>query len=252
MTSPTRDLGTRLSMAAAGCGRAVMGSARDLLPIVVVIAVFQLLVFRQPLDNLPQVMLGLGLVAIGLALFVAGLEMGLFPIGEQLAHAFARRGSLPWLVGFAFALGFGTTVAEPSLIAVAAEAGRLVGAGTSWQTALRLTVAAAVGVALVLGVLRILLGWPLHWLIIGGYVLVMTITPLAPPAIIGVAYDAGGVTTSTITVPLTAALGVGLAGSIRGRNPLVDGFGLIALASLTPIMFVLVFGTLWPVVGPGE
>jgi hypothetical protein len=186
---------------------------------------------------------------VGLTLFVFGLELGLFPIGEQLAHAFARKGSLPWLVAFAFALGFGTTVAEPALIAVADEAGQLVGGGNAWQTALRLTVAAAVGAALVLGVLRILLGWPLHWLIIAGYVLVMMITPLAPPTIVGVAYDAGGVTTSTITVPLTAALGVGLAGSIRGRNPLIDGFGLIALASLTPIMFVLIFGTIWPVAG---
>jgi hypothetical protein len=241
-----------LLRAVAGFGQAIFGSLRDLLPIIVVIATFQLLVFRQPLDNLPQVAAGLGLVVVGLTLFVFGLDMGLFPIGEQLAHAFARKGSLPWLVAFAFALGFGTTVAEPALIAVAAEAGRLVGGGTSWQTALRLTVAAAVGVALVVGVLRILLGWPLHWLIIGGYVLVMAITPLAPRAIVGVAYDAGGVTTSTITVPLTAALGVGLASSIRGRNPLVDGFGLIALASLTPILFVLVFGTIWPVAGPAD
>lgn len=241
-----------LLRAAAGFGRPLLGSCRDLLPIVVVIAVFQLLVFRQPLDNLLQVVTGLGLVAVGLTLFVFGLEMGLFPIGEQLAHAFARKGSLPWLVAFAFALGFGTTVAEPALIAVAAEAGQLMGGDATWQTALRLTVAAAVGAALVLGVLRILLGWPLHWLIIGGYGLVMAMTPLAPRTIVGVAYDAGGVTTSTITVPLTAALGVGLASSIRGRNPLTDGFGLIALASLTPIMFVLVFGMIWPMGGLGE
>jgi hypothetical protein len=169
-----------------------------------------------------------------------------------LAHAFARKGSVPWLVAFAFALGFGTTVAEPALVAVAAEAGKVTGGGNAWQTGLRLTVALAVGVALVIGVLRILLGWPLQWLIIGGYLAVMALTPLAPAEIVGVAYDSGGVTTSTITVPLTAALGVGLAGSIRGRNPLVDGFGLIALASLTPIVFVLLFGTAWPVAGPGE
>jgi len=231
-------------------GGGMLGSLRDLLPIILVIAAFQLLVFRQPLENLPQVLGGLGLVVLGLTLFVFGLDMGLFPVGEQLAHAFARRGSLPWLVVFAFALGFGTTVAEPALIAVTAEAGRLAGGGEAWQTALRLTVAAAVGTALVVGVMRILLGWSLPWLVIGGYVIVMVLTPLAPAAIVGVAYDAGGVTTSTITVPLTAALGVGLASSIRGRNPLSDGFGLIALASLTPIIFVLVFGTVWPVAPP--
>jgi hypothetical protein len=230
-------------------GRAMLGSLRDLLPIIVVIAAFQVLVFRQPLENFGSVIAGLGLVVLGLTLFVFGLEMGLFPIGEQLAHAFARKGSVPWLVAFAFALGFGTTVAEPALIAVAAEAANLTGGGAAWQTGLRLTVAAAVGVALVIGVVRILLGWPLHWLIIGGYLVVMALTPLAPPEIVGVAYDSGGVTTSTITVPLTAALGVGLAGSIRGRNPLVDGFGLIALASLTPIVFVLLFGTVWPTAG---
>lgn len=235
-----------------GFGRSLLGSLRDLLPIVGVIAVFQLLVFRQPLQGFATVAIGIALVAVGLTLFVFGLELGLFPIGEQLAHAFARKGSVPWLVAFAFALGFGTTVAEPALIAVASEAGRLTGGGVPWQTGLRLTVAAAVGVALVIGVLRILLGWPLHWLIIGGYVAVMVLTPLAPPEIVGVAYDSGGVTTSTITVPLTAALGVGLAGSIRGRNPLVDGFGLIALASLTPIVFVLLFGAAWPVAAPGE
>jgi hypothetical protein len=123
----------------------------------------------------------------------------------------------------------------------------LSGGGPEWQNALRLTVAASVGTALVIGVLRILLGWPLHWLIMGGYLVVIAVTPWAPESIIGVAYDAGGVTTSTITVPLTAALGVGLASSIRGRNPLIDGFGLIALASLMPIVFVLIFGALWPV-----
>ena len=234
----------------AGFGRAMLGSLRDLLPIILVIAAFQLLVFRQPLDNFVSVAAGLVLVVLGLTLFGFGLEMGLFPIGEQLAHAFARKGSVPWLAAFAFALGFGTTVAEPALVAVASEAGRVTGGGEAWQTGLRLTVALAVGVALVIGVLRIILGWPLQWLIIGGYLTVIAISPFAPAEIIGVAYDSGGVTTSTITVPLTAALGVGLAGSIRGRNPLVDGFGLIALASLTPIVFVLLFGAVWPVAAP--
>jgi len=241
-----------LLRAVAGFGRAMLGSLRDLVPIIAVIAVFQLLVFRQPLENLGSVVAGLGLVVLGLTLFVFGLEMGLFPVGEQLAHAFARKGSVPWLVAFAFALGFGTTVAEPTLVAVASEAGKLVGEGGGWQLGLRLTVAFAVGLALVIGVLRILLGWPLHWLIIGGYLAVVALTPFVPATILGVAYDAGVATTSTITVPLTTALGVGLAGSIRGRNPLVDGFGLIALAALAPIVFVLLFGVVWPVAGPVE
>jgi hypothetical protein len=236
----------------AGFGRALLGSLRDLLPIIVVIGGFQLLVFQQPLENVASVLVGLALVVIGLTLFVFGLEMGLFPIGEQLAYALARKGSVPWLVAFAFALGLGTTVAEPALIAVAAEAGKLTGGNETWQLGLRLTVAVSVGVALVIGVLRIMVGWPIEWLIIGGYVVVMALTPLAPPEIVGVAYDSGGVTTSTITVPLTAALGIGLASSIRGRSPLIDGFGLIALASLTPIVFVLVYGTFWPANGLGE
>jgi hypothetical protein len=236
----------------AAIGRGMLGSLRDLSPIILVIAVFQALVFRQPLEDLPSLVAGLVLVLVGLTLFVFGLEMALFPIGEQLAHAFARKGSVPWLLVFAFALGFGTTVAEPALIAVSSEAGAVVGGDTSWQTAFRMTVAVSVGVALVIGVLRILLDWPIQWLILTGYLIVMLMTPLAPPEILGVAFDAGGVTTSTITVPLTAALGVGLAGSIRGRNPLLDGFGLIALASLTPIMFVLIFGVVFPVAVPTE
>jgi hypothetical protein len=238
--------------ALAGFGRAMLGSFRDLLPIIVVIAIFQLLVLRQPLENFASVAAGLGLVVLGLTLFVFGMGMALFPVGDQLAHAFARKGSVPWLVAFAFALGFGTTVAEPTLIAVAAEAGSLVGGGGAWQFGFRIAVALAVGVALVAGVIRILRGWPLHWLIIGVYLVIIALTPLAPSMIRGVAYDSGVVTTSTITVPLTTALGVGLAGSIRGRNPLLDGFGLVALAAVLPVVFVLVFGAVWPVAGPGE
>jgi len=191
-------------------------------------------------------------VVLGLTLFVFGLEIGLFPVGEQLAHAFARKGSLPWLVAFAFALGFGATVAEPTLTAVAAEAGELAGGGPGWQLGLRLTVAAAVGTALVVGVVRILVGWPLHGLVIGGYLVVMLLTPFAPPAVLGVAYDSGVVTISTVTVPLITALGVGLAGSIRHRNALLDGFGLIALAALVPVVFVLLYGAVWPGGGPAQ
>jgi hypothetical protein len=237
---------------AVSLGRMFGGAIRDLTPIVIVIVFFQMLVLRQPFPNLEAVLAGLFLVVIGLALFVKGLEMALFPVGEALAEAFARKGSLFWLLAFAFALGFGTTVAEPALIVVvgeaagaAAEAG-LIGADEAargdYAAALRYTVALSVGAALVLGVLRIVMGWPIHYFILGGYLLVVTITGFAPPEIVGIAYDVGGVTTSTVTVPLVAALGIGLAASIRGRNPLIDGFGLIAFACLTPIIFVLVYG----------
>lgn len=233
----------------------LLSSARDLIPIVTVVLFFQLAVFRQPLPNLGPMILGLVFVIIGLALFVTGLELGLFPLGERMAHDFAQRGSVPWLIAFAFALGFGTTFAEPALIAIAEKAANLQGfSGEPHEVAnqrsqfalvLRTIVALAVGTALTLGVIRILTGWPLHYMIICGYLSVMLVTPLAPRDIIAIAYDSGGVTTSTITVPLTAALGIGLASSIQGRNPLTDGFGLIALASLIPILFVLAFGILW-------
>lgn len=233
-------------------GAALLGACRDLAPIVVVIAVFQILVLRQPLPELFSVLAGLVLVILGLALFVLGLDIGLFPLGETLAEEFARKGSLFWLLLFAFALGFGTTVAEPALIAVtregaraAAEAG-LIASSTEaigrYALHVRLTVALSVGIAIVLGVLRILKGWPLPVLIVGGYILVMLMTLAAPKEIVGLAYDLGGVTTSTVTVPLVTALGVGLARTIRGRDPLTDGFGLIALASLTPMIFVMGYG----------
>lgn len=230
----------------------MIGSIRDLSPIIAVILFFQLVIIQQPLPNIGQLFIGIIFVLLGLTFFIHGLEQGLFPIGESMAHAFARKGSVFWLLIFAFALGFGTTVAEPALIAVAAEAANVAANGemieqskeamSSYATGLRFTVAFAVGFAIVLGVLRILKGWPIQWLIIGGYILVMLMTIVAPDAIIGIAYDSGGVTTSTITVPLVTALGVGLASSIKGRNPMIDGFGLIALASLTPIIFVMAYG----------
>jgi hypothetical protein len=227
-------------------------SFKDLLPIILVIAFFQIVVLRQPLPNLLDVVFGGVLVVFGLMLFVEGLEMGLFPIGEALAHALARKGSLFWLLTFSFLLGFSTTVAEPALIAVAFEAATIAAQGdlipstdaslTSYALGLRLSVAFSVGIAILVGVLRILRGWPIHYLIIGGYVLVMLMTLIAPREIIGIAYDAGGVTTSTVTVPLVAAVGVGLASIIRGRSPLLDGFGLIAFASLLPMIFVMGYG----------
>jgi len=227
-------------------------SLRDLAPIILVIAFFQIVVLRQPFPDLGTVVSGLMLVVMGLTLFIQGLEMALFPLGESMAQAFARKGSLTALLSFAFLLGFGTTVAEPALIAVAAEAAKVAGeagaidatpeARADYALGLRLTVAFSVGAAILLGVLRILFGWPIHRLIIGGYITVVVLTWFAPEAIIGIAYDSGGVTTSTITVPLVTALGVGLAHSIKGRNPLLDGFGLIAFASLSPMIFVLIFG----------
>ena len=232
--------------------KTLTSSFRDLLPIIVVIGFFQLLILRQPIPHFGQILEGLVLVVIGLSLFIKGLEMGLFPIGEDMAHAFARRGSLFWLLIFAFMLGFGTTIAEPALISVAdkaaalaAQAGEIVNTEEgrqSYSYGLRITVAFSVGFAIVIGVLRILRGWPIHYLIIGGYFGVVIMTGFAPEQIIGIAYDSGGVTTSTITVPLVTALGVGLASSIKGRNPMVDGFGLIAFASLTPIIFVMAYG----------
>jgi hypothetical protein len=234
--------------------RAMLDSFRDLAPIILVIAFFQIFVLHQPPDNVASLLVGTLFVVMGLTFFIYGLEMGLFPIGESMAHAFAKKGSVFWLLTFAFALGFGTTVAEPALIAISEEASEVAAkagqiayneeAMESYATGLRYTVALSVGIAIVIGVLRILLDWSIHYMIMTGYIIVIIVTSFAPREIIGIAYDSGGVTTSTITVPLVTALGIGLASSISGRNPMVDGFGLIAFASLLPIIFVLVYGIL--------
>jgi hypothetical protein len=228
---------------------------RDLLPIVLVIAFFQIVVLQQSPENLSQTFVGLLFVVLGLTFFIFGLEQGLFPIGESMAHAFASKGSVFWLLTFAFCLGFGTTVAEPALIAVADEASKVAAeaglikvdepAMESYADGLRYTVALSVGFAIALGVLRILLNWSIQYIIMIGYILVIILTAFAPDEIIGIAYDSGGVTTSTITVPLVTALGIGLASSISGRNPMLDGFGLIAFASLFPIVFVLAYGMIF-------
>jgi len=235
--------------------RPLIDSFRDLLPIILVVSFFQLFILQQSIPNWPSLLIGTLFVVIGLALFIRGLELALFPIGESLAYAFARKGSLAWLLLFAFLLGFGTTVAEPALIAVANEAAIVAADGgmiennalakASYADGLRFTVALSVGIAIVIGVFRIIKGWPIHFFIIGGYIGVVIMTAFAPKEIIGIAYDSGGVTTSTITVPLVTALGVGLASSIKGRNPMVDGFGLIAFASLTPMIFVMAYGMLY-------
>ena len=230
----------------------MVSALRDLAPIIVVIAFFQIVVLRQPFPDLLGVVVGLLCVIGGLTLFIQGLQTGLFPLGEGIAQSFGQKGSAAAVLVFAFCLGFGTTVAEPALIAVAAEAADVAAeagaiidddrARDSYAFQLRMVVAVSVGVALLVGVLRILKGWPIHRLIIGGYLMVAVMTLFAPAEIVGVAYDSGGVTTSTVTVPLVTALGVGLATTIRGRNPMVDGFGLIAFASLTPMVGVLGYG----------
>lgn len=229
-----------------------LNSLRDLTPIVLVIMVFQLFVIRQPVDGVTSLLFGGLLVVAGLSFFIFGLRIALFPVGEEIAYALARKGSATWLFVFSFLLGFGTTIAEPALLAVAREAAEVaVDAGAiadneqarhNYELGLRLVVALSVGAALLLGVFRILTNWSLPLMIICGYALVVIVTTIAPDEIVGIAYDSGGVTTSTVTVPLVTALGVGLAGSLKGRNPLLDGFGLIAFASLTPILFVLLYG----------
>ncbi len=234
--------------------KSLKDSVRDLLPIIGVIAFFQLLVLQQPIPSFVKILTGTLFVVAGLTLFVQGLKIGLFPLGENMARDFAGKGSLTWLLLFAFALGFGTTVAEPSLIAVSEEAAIVAAAGgwipvtaeaqEQYADGLRYTVALSVGFAILTGVLRIVRGWPIQYLIIGGYIGVVIMTAFAPKEIIGIAYDSGGVTTSTITVPLVTALGVGLASAIKGRNPMTDGFGLIAFASLTPMIFVMGYGML--------
>ncbi len=228
------------------------GSMRDLAPIVIVILFFEFVVLQQIPDGLLGIGIGVVLVVLGLTFFIYGLELALFPIGDALAVALAKKGSVFWLLTFSFLLGFGTTIAEPALTAIANEASEIAaGAGaipdteqamSNYVLGLRVTVALSVGTALVLGVLRIIFGWSLPLMIISGYVLVVGMTAIAPTDIVGVAYDSGGVTTSTVTVPLVTALGVGLASSLRDRNPMTDGFGLIALASLTPMIFVMAYG----------
>lgn len=230
----------------------IFSAFMDVFPIILVIAFFQIIIIQKPFPNLDQVLLGVLLVVFGLFVFILGLDSALFPIGEKMANEFAIKGNALWIIFFGFALGFSTTIAEPALTVVAGKAGGLAaGAGAikdneesigSFVLGLRFTVAFSVGMAIAMGVLRIIKGWPLIWFIIGGYALIVITTFFAPPQIIGIAYDSGGITTSTITVPLVAALGVGLATAIRGRNPILDGFGLIALASLNPIIFVLAYG----------
>lgn len=216
-------------------------SFRDLLPIILVIIFFQLAIIQTVPENWLSTAIGLFIVGIGLAVFLLGLEVGIFPVGEKLASDFARKGSTFWIILFSFMIGFGTTVAEPALVVIAQKAADI-SCGRIDATVLRLVVAFSVGFAIVIGVWRIIKGHPIHYYIITGYILVVAATAFAPQEIVGLAYDLGGVTTSTVTVPLVAALGIGLASTIKGRNPVLDGFGLIAFASLTPMIFVQFYG----------
>lgn len=230
----------------------LLGSCRDLAPIVAVVLVFQEFIIKQPLPNPTDLFTGSIFLIVGLTLFVQGLELSLFPLGEDMAYDFARKGSLLWLLLFAFCLGFSAAIAEPALIAAAGKAADIASqdemidstdmAKVHYALGLRVTVALSVGFALIVGVLRIIRGWPVYAPVFIGYLIIALMTPLAPKEIVGIAYDAGGIATSSITVPLVTALGVGLATSIKGRNPMADGFGLVVFASLTPIIFVMAYG----------
>ena len=235
----------------------ILDTVWDVLPIATIIFGFQFVILRKPVPNLKKIITGFVLVLLGLGFFLEGLEAALFPLGRLMAYqltdpAFiAGTGSVRalqwwdyyWVYLFAFAIGFATTIAEPSLLAVAIKANQ-VSAGAIGTWGLRIAVALGVAIGIALGVFRIITGTPLYWYIISGYVFVLAQTLFAPRIIIALAYDSGGVTTSTVTVPLVAALGLGLAGTVPGRNPLLDGFGLIAFASLFPIMSVLGYAQL--------
>jgi hypothetical protein len=216
-------------------------SFRNLLPIIGVVAFFQFVIMRQVPDDLLPIAIGLLVVVLGVALFLQGLELGIFPIGKNLSNEFARKGSLPLLMIFGFCLGFSTVIAEPALIAVAQQA-ELISEGRVSGTTLRVLVALSVGSVVAVGIIRIVLGHSLHWYMIAGYLAVVLVTFFSPAEIVGLAYDSGGVTTNIVTVPLIAALGIGLAVSLRGRNALSHGFGLVALAVMVPMITVQLYG----------
>lgn len=253
--------------------QSLASTLRDIIPLVAIIAFFQLAVLRRPLTNLPRLAWGGLFVLVGLSLFLMGLELALFPLGEEMAEQLFRLqdGGGPvelveagpaegaataaaeppaanflsyyWTYLFAFAIGVSTTIAEPALIAVAMKAQEVSG-DTIRAWGLRLAVALGVGIGVSLGTLRIVLGWPLPYFILIGYLVVTVQTMFAPKQIIPLAYDSGGVTTSTVTVPLVAALGLGLATHVPGRDPVIDGFGLIAFASLFPMITVMGYAQL--------
>lgn len=216
-------------------------AARNLLPIIIVVGFFQLVVLRRLPEDWLTIAVGLLIVLAGVALFLQGLDLGVFPIGKNLSDEFARQGSLTLLMAFGFCLGFAAVVAEPALIAVAQQA-EIVSDGQINGLVLRLLVATSVGAVVALGVVRIVLGQSLHWYMITGYMLVVAVTFFAPEEIVGLAYDSGGVTTNIVTVPLIAALGLGLAAALRGRDALIHGFGIVALAVMVPMISVQLYG----------
>ncbi|MGR5095062.1 DUF1538 domain-containing protein [Vibrio maritimus] len=232
---------------------------RDVTPIMVIIFGFQFAILKKPIANPLKVMIGFGYVIVGLSLFLVGLELALFPLGETMAMQLTAPDFLNqvrvtigdslewidyyWVYLFAFCIGFSTTIAEPSLLAVAIKANQ-VSAGAISVNGLRIAVALGVAVGISLGSYRIVVGDPIHYYIIAGYILVVIQTYYAPKFIVPLAYDSGGVTTSTVTVPLVTALGLGLASTVPGRNPMIDGFGLIAFASLFPIISVMAYAQL--------
>jgi len=245
-------------------GTTLVATIRDVLPIAVILFGFQFAIIRKPIPNMARVITGFIWVLIGLSLFLIGLEWALFPLGRLMAQQLTDPAFIAgtdgvkaaldgvqsvdwfdygWVYLFAFLIGFSTTIAEPSLIAVAIKA-RDVSGGSIGIWGLRMSVALGVAVGISLGCYRIVAGDPIHWYIMAGYVIVVVQTLYAPKLIIPLAYDSGGVTTSTVTVPLVAALGLGLAETVPGRNPLIDGFGLIAFASLFPIMSVMAYAQL--------
>ncbi|MEH6616999.1 MAG: DUF1538 domain-containing protein [Porticoccus sp.] len=238
-----------------------LGTLKDVLPIAVIIFGFQFAVIRKKPANLRKILIGFAWVLVGLSLFLLGLEWCLFPLGRLMAeqltdpvfiHGTSSSVALAnainwqdyyWVYLFAFLIGFSTTIAEPSLLAVAIKANEASG-GAIGIWGLRIAVAIGVAVGISLGCYRIVVGDPIHWYIIAGYIVVVIQTTFAPKLIVPLAYDSGGVTTSTVTVPLVAALGLGLSETVPGRNPLIDGFGLIAFASLFPIISVMAYAQL--------
>ena len=230
----------------------LIATVRDTLPILFIVGSFQLFVLRRPLNNLPQLLWGIGFVVMGLAMFLMGLELALFPLGEEMANQLTSGfvGNQPrpwysyyWTYLFGFAIGFSATIAEPALLAVAIKAHEASG-GTIRVWGLRAAVALGCGTGVALGTFRIVTGVPLPWFILTGYLVVIVQTYFAPKKIVPLAYDSGGVTTSTITVPLVTALGIGLATQIPDRNPLTEGFGMIALAVLFPMITVMGYAQL--------
>jgi nitrogen regulatory protein PII len=220
----------------------------DVLPILAIIMFFHYAVLKQPVKNLSQVLLGFGFVVIGLYAFILGLEMGLFSLGESMAFQLTKSQSVYVIYAFGFAIGFATTMAEPALMAIAHKA-KEISDGKIDDFKLRIFVAIGVAIGISLGAFRIVSGDSIHYYIIFGYLFVVLLTFIAPKYIIPIAFDSGGVTTSTVTVPLVAALGIGLASNIDGRNPLIDGFGLVAFASLFPMITVMIYGTLTEFIG---